>query len=135
MANILDCIGSDRTFLPALQHVATELADAGAPSLAQETMELIKADDMASRHPLLDQFVHARIRVELVRIALATAGSVHIQEPSRDEKRTRKGMIGWFERNWSDIELFLPSISRLEGLDPDDADDAKFTEGNWDDDS
>jgi hypothetical protein len=134
MVDLLSCINPETTFLPALQHLAAELTKAESSGLPQETKPFIKTDDLALRHPPLDELARNRVRIELVGIAIVAAESAGIPSPNRDDKRTKKGMVDWFDRYWDRIEPFLPWIEEVEYPNEENSNDAVITKDNCSDD-
>lgn len=70
----------------------------------------MKTDIVACRNPSVEQFARHHIRSNLMGIAIRAATEAGIPKPSRDEKRTKKGMIAWFDRHWDRIKDISPLI-------------------------
>jgi hypothetical protein len=135
MVDLLTCKNADTTILPALKRLETTLAQTDAADVAQEPANLIKTDDLAFRHPALHELVGNRIRVELIRMGKRAADISHISEPSRDDKRTRRGMVDWFERHWSRIEPIVPWMDDPESGYQEYIDDAAIGDEKYNEES
>jgi hypothetical protein len=53
-----------------------------------------------------------------------------ILKPSRNDQRTKKGMISWFDRHLARIEHILPEMEAFDWHDQEEIDERTITEEN-----